>query len=183
MTHQAESTSCSHVVPDDCCMIIYHVCTYHVCTDIPHTHREVLLRARAIECQAYVVAAAQAGKHNEKRESYGHALIVDPWGEVVARLDDPLATGEGFRARADSCLPVDLDGPGLCRVPLCMHNHARHVSCGTQGCTCCWSSLTQVPPSHIFSTASSVHAVIRIDKYPLLSHAVVGRYCSSRHQP
>ncbi|KAJ9520362.1 hypothetical protein QJQ45_030306 [Haematococcus lacustris] len=56
-------------------------------------HWEVLLRARAIECQAYVVAAAQAGRHNEKRESWGHAMIVDPWGEVIGRLDDPLATG------------------------------------------------------------------------------------------
>jgi predicted amidohydrolase len=53
----------------------------------------VLLRARAIECQAYVVAAAQAGRHNAKRESYGHALVVDPWGTVVARLADPRVTG------------------------------------------------------------------------------------------
>lgn len=57
-------------------------------------HWELLLRARAVECQAYVIAAAQAGRHNEKRESYGHSLIVDPWGTVVGRLDDPLATGE-----------------------------------------------------------------------------------------
>ena len=56
-------------------------------------HWEVLLRARAIETQTYVIAAAQAGKHNERRESYGHSLIVDPWGVVVGRLDDPLATG------------------------------------------------------------------------------------------
>ncbi|KAG2434563.1 hypothetical protein HYH02_012229 [Chlamydomonas schloesseri] len=56
-------------------------------------HWEVLLRARAIECQAYVVAAAQAGRHNAKRESYGHAIIVDPWGTVIARLPDPAATG------------------------------------------------------------------------------------------
>ncbi|KAL4458854.1 hypothetical protein ABPG75_013719 [Micractinium tetrahymenae] len=56
-------------------------------------HWEVLLRARAIETQCYVIAAAQAGRHNEKRESYGHSLIIDPWGEVVARLDDPLAVG------------------------------------------------------------------------------------------
>jgi predicted amidohydrolase len=34
-----------------------------------------------------------AGRHNEKRESYGHSLIINPWGEVIARLDDPLATG------------------------------------------------------------------------------------------
>lgn len=56
-------------------------------------HWELLLRARAVECQAYVIAAAQAGKHNEKRESYGHSLIVDPWGTVMGRLEDPLATG------------------------------------------------------------------------------------------
>lgn len=43
--------------------------------------------------QCYVIAAAQAGRHNEKRESYGRSLIVDPWGEVVGRLEDPIATG------------------------------------------------------------------------------------------
>ncbi|GLD53871.1 nitrilase homolog 1 [Lates japonicus] len=46
-------------------------------------HWEVLLRARAIETQCYVVAAAQVGRHHEKRSSYGHALAVDPWGEVL----------------------------------------------------------------------------------------------------
>lgn len=56
-------------------------------------HWEVLLRARAIETQTYVIAAAQAGKHNDKRESYGHSLIIDPWGKVIGKLDDPLATG------------------------------------------------------------------------------------------
>lgn len=44
-------------------------------------HWEVLLRARAIETQSYVVAAAQTKKHNSKRESYGHSMIVDPWGK------------------------------------------------------------------------------------------------------
>lgn len=39
--------------------------------------------ARAIESQCFVVAAAQAGHHNEKRTSYGHSLAVDPWGEVL----------------------------------------------------------------------------------------------------
>jgi predicted amidohydrolase len=56
-------------------------------------HWEVLLRARAIETQTYVVAAAQAGRHNEKRESYGHSLIINPWGEVIGRLEDPHAVG------------------------------------------------------------------------------------------
>ena len=43
----------------------------------------MLLRARAIETQCFVLAAAQVGQHHEKRSSYGHALAVDPWGEVL----------------------------------------------------------------------------------------------------
>lgn len=54
-------------------------------------HWHLLLRTRAIENQAYVVAAAQAGRHNEKRESFGHSMIVDPWGTIVAELPE----GEG----------------------------------------------------------------------------------------
>jgi len=49
-------------------------------------HWELLLRARAVESQCYVVAAAQAGLHNEdgnRRTSWGHSLVVDPWGKVV----------------------------------------------------------------------------------------------------
>ncbi|ESQ38713.1 hypothetical protein EUTSA_v10028848mg [Eutrema salsugineum] len=56
-------------------------------------HWEILLRARAIETQCYVIAAAQAGKHNEKRESYGDTLIIDPWGTVIGRLPDRFSTG------------------------------------------------------------------------------------------
>ncbi|XP_026427755.1 nitrilase-like protein 2 [Papaver somniferum] len=56
-------------------------------------HWEILLRARAIETQCYVIAAAQAGKHNDKRESYGDTLIIDPWGKVVGRLPDRASTG------------------------------------------------------------------------------------------
>lgn len=56
-------------------------------------HWEILLRARAIETQCYVIAATQAGEHNDKRESYGDALIIDPWGTVVGRLPDRLSTG------------------------------------------------------------------------------------------
>lgn len=47
-------------------------------------HWEPLLRSRAIECQSYVIAAAQTGRHNPKRTSYGHAMVVDPWGCVTA---------------------------------------------------------------------------------------------------
>src|SRR5690606_8355416 len=56
-------------------------------------HWHVLLRARAIENQCWVVAAAQWGRHQQggapsKRISYGHSLIVDPWGTVVADCSD-----------------------------------------------------------------------------------------------
>ncbi|CAI0442952.1 unnamed protein product, partial [Linum tenue] len=56
-------------------------------------HWEILLRARAIETQCYVIASAQAGQHNEKRESHGETLIIDPWGTVVGRLPDRTSTG------------------------------------------------------------------------------------------
>lgn len=46
-------------------------------------HWHTLLRARAIENQCWVIAAAQFGKHNEKRDSYGHSIVYDPWGETV----------------------------------------------------------------------------------------------------
>jgi nitrilase len=55
-------------------------------------HWEVLLRARAVENMAYVVAPAQGGTHASGRRTYGHTMIVDPWGEVLAaRAED----GEG----------------------------------------------------------------------------------------
>jgi nitrilase len=52
-------------------------------------HWEVLLRARAVENMAYVVAPAQGGTHASGRRTYGHTMIVDPWGEVIAaRAED-----------------------------------------------------------------------------------------------
>ena len=50
-------------------------------------HWEVLLRARAIECGAWVLAAAQGGRHEDGRETWGRSAVVDPWGAVVASLD------------------------------------------------------------------------------------------------
>jgi nitrilase len=47
-------------------------------------HWEVLLRARAIENLSYVVAAAQGGLHDNQRRTWGHAMLVDPWGKVLA---------------------------------------------------------------------------------------------------
>ncbi|MGN6489357.1 MAG: carbon-nitrogen hydrolase family protein [Devosia sp.] len=49
-------------------------------------HWEVLLRARAIETGCYVIAAAQAGVHENGRSTWGHSMIIDPWGKVIAEL-------------------------------------------------------------------------------------------------
>lgn len=51
-------------------------------------HWEILLRARAIETQTFIIAAAQIGYHNEKRRSFGRAMIVDPWGKIIAECGD-----------------------------------------------------------------------------------------------
>lgn len=50
-------------------------------------HWETLLRARAIETGAFVVAPAQGGRHEDGRSTYGHSMVVDPWGKIVAKLD------------------------------------------------------------------------------------------------
>jgi len=54
-------------------------------------HWEMLLRARAVENQAYVLAPAQGGHHRNGRDTYGHSMIIDPWGKVLAVL----ASGPG----------------------------------------------------------------------------------------
>ena len=51
-------------------------------------HWHTLLRARAIENQVYVLAAGQYGRHSERRVTYGHSLIADPWGTIVAEAPD-----------------------------------------------------------------------------------------------
>lgn len=54
-------------------------------------HWHVMQRARAIEASAFVVAAAQVGRHEDGRETYGHSLVIDPWGEVLLDMggDEP----------------------------------------------------------------------------------------------
>ena len=64
-----------------CCDAIAVPAAFTKPTGAAHWH--VLLRARAIEAQAFVIAAAQVGKHEDGRETYGHSLVVDPWGEVL----------------------------------------------------------------------------------------------------
>lgn len=50
-------------------------------------HWHVLLRARAIETSCFIIAPAQGGKHEDGRETYGHSLIINPWGEILAEAD------------------------------------------------------------------------------------------------
>jgi len=50
-------------------------------------HWETLLRARAIETAAFVIAPAQGGRHEDGRATWGHSVIIDPWGKVLAKLD------------------------------------------------------------------------------------------------
>jgi predicted amidohydrolase len=81
-------------------------------------HWHVLMRARAIETGCFVLAAAQAGKHEVGRETFGHSLIVDPWGEVVAEMD---GTSTGVIV-ADIDLAKVADARG--RVPSLTHDRA-----------------------------------------------------------
>ena len=80
-------------------------------------HWHVLLRARAIEAGAFVVAAAQAGRHADGRITYGHSLVVDPWGKVLLDMGD--AAGLGF---------VDIDPAQVdavrARIPAIEHRRA-----------------------------------------------------------
>ena len=56
-------------------------------------HWHTLLRARAIESSVFVIAAAQCGGHEDGRQTYGHSLVVDPWGTVILDMEKKLALG------------------------------------------------------------------------------------------
>ena len=68
-------------------------------------HWELLLRARAVENQCYVIAPAQGGLHENGRRTYGHSMIVDPWGEVL-----------GVRAEGEGVVIADLDPDRIASV-------------------------------------------------------------------
>ena len=70
------------------CHIIPAAFTYTTGKD----HWEILLRARAIENQCYVLASAQGGVHQNQRRTWGNSMLIDPWGEILANLPE----GEGF---------------------------------------------------------------------------------------
>jgi deaminated glutathione amidase len=96
-------------------------------------HWHVLLRARAIETQSFVIAAAQAGQHNSARESFGHSLIISPWGTIIGALEDPLATGI---AVAD----IDVDEADCVRSRMPIFDHRERAMPAVEGdikhCSC-----------------------------------------------
>ncbi|KJY79925.1 carbon-nitrogen hydrolase family protein [Vibrio nigripulchritudo] len=81
-------------------------------------HWETLLRARAIENQCFIIAVNQGGTHNCGRETWGHSMVIDPWGEVIASLEQDAKT-----------LLVDLDLEQVATIrknmPLTEHNRFR----------------------------------------------------------
>ena len=72
-----------------------NIITYPAAFTVPtgKAHWHTLLRARAIENQCYVVAAAQWGYHNEKIQTYGHSVVFDPWGDTLLDLGDGVKVG------------------------------------------------------------------------------------------
>lgn len=80
-------------------------------------HWQLLLRARAIEAGLFVVAAAQAGRHEDGRETYGHSLVAGPWGELMLEMDG--TPGLGF-ADVDLGRIGDVRG----RVPALSHRRS-----------------------------------------------------------
>lgn len=96
---------------------------FTVPTGLAHWH--ALLRARAVESQCYVIAAAQVGQHNEKRRSYGHSLAYDPWGTLLADAggydnDDNQDGGDG-----EELSPVDVPSIVTCDIDLDMVKSVR----------------------------------------------------------
>jgi predicted amidohydrolase len=81
-------------------------------------HWQVLMRARAIESELFIVAAAQAGRHEDGRETYGHSLVADPWGELVLEMD-----GEPGLAFAE----LDLSRIADVRARIPVHEHRRPI--------------------------------------------------------
>lgn len=81
-------------------------------------HWQVLMRARAIEAELFIVAAAQAGHHEDGRATYGHSLVADPWGELVLEMcSEP---GLGFAE-------VDLGRIAEVRARIPVHQHRRPI--------------------------------------------------------
>ncbi len=97
------------------CEMLAVPAAFTVPTGMAHWH--MLLRARAIEAGAWVIAAAQAGLHDDGRATFGHSLVVDPWGEVL--LDMGSGNGLGF-ATIDAARTAEV----RTRIPALRHRRS-----------------------------------------------------------
>ena len=82
-------------------------------------HWEILLRARAVENGAFVIAAAQVGQHDDGRETWGHSMVIDPWGRVMLDMGD--ATGLAV-------VDLDIDAVDKARTQIPSLKHDRSYS-------------------------------------------------------
>lgn len=81
-------------------------------------HWHTLLRARAIESAAFVIAAAQCGVHEDGRQTYGHSLVVDPWGSILLDMGDLPGL---------ACVDLDLDAIKRVRQQIPVHANRRDI--------------------------------------------------------
>jgi predicted amidohydrolase len=93
---------------------------FTVPTGLAHWH--VLLRARAIEAEAFVIAAAQSGSHEDGRSTFGHSLVVDPWGDVLLDMGE----GEGL-----GLVEIDLSRLAKVREQIPVHQNRRDIGSPT----------------------------------------------------
>jgi predicted amidohydrolase len=87
-------------------------------------HWHVLLRTRAIESACFVVAAAQCGTHEDGRATYGHSLVIDPWGRVLLDMGD--------REKQVGFADIDLDQLADVRSRLPVLSHRRPIPAPTR---------------------------------------------------
>jgi predicted amidohydrolase len=86
-------------------------------------HWEILLRARAIENGAFLIAAAQAGSHEDGRRTFGHSMIIDPWGKLLASA--------GSEGEAVLVAEIDIDAVKAARAKIPNLKNARDFALDT----------------------------------------------------
>ncbi|CAD5116398.1 DgyrCDS5291 [Dimorphilus gyrociliatus] len=103
--------------------ILTYPSTFTIVTGRAHWH--TLMKSRAIETQSYVISAAQEGQHNAKRSSYGHSIVVDPWGSVLVDLET--------KTPSFGVVDIDLDFLNTKRIEMPVDVHRRDDLYGSYG--------------------------------------------------
>ena len=106
-----------NALAQDGASVLFTPAAFTVTTGQAHWHS--LLRSRAIENACYVVAAAQCGRHQDGRQTFGHSLVIDPWGEVVQSLD---------AKPGQFCVELDLNRVSEVRAQIPTLQHQRRFS-------------------------------------------------------